>query len=111
MLNLEDSMVCVEDQRKKIVLEKQTFVEKQLNGLEEETSKLEDRVTAALVICDEHTSNYHEKLKLMSSKTWAKNQSNDAKRKNLPNHCARRGCTFATFGNGNRFTERRRRVD
>ena len=71
-LNLDDWVVCVEDQ-KKIVLEKQTFVEKQLNGLEEETSKLEDRVTAALVICEEQMSNYHEKMKLMSRKTWAKN--------------------------------------
>ena len=52
---------------------KQKFVERQLNGFEEETNKLANRITAALVICDEHTSNYHEKLKLMSSKTWAKN--------------------------------------
>ena len=42
-LNLEDSMVCVEDQRKNIVLEKQKFVERQLNGFEEETNKLADR--------------------------------------------------------------------
>ena len=44
---------------KKIVLEKQTFVEKQLNGLQEETSKLAERVTAALVICEEHMRDYH----------------------------------------------------
>ena len=63
-------------------------VEKQPNGLEEETSNLEDRVTAALVICEEHMSDYQTRPKLMSNKAWAKNQSNDAKRKNLPNHCA-----------------------
>ena len=34
-LNLEDSMVCVEDQRKKIVLETSKIEERQLNGLEE----------------------------------------------------------------------------
>ena len=57
-LNLEDQMVGVEDQ-KKTVLEKQTFVEKQLNGLKEETSKLADTFTAALVIYEEHMRDYH----------------------------------------------------
>ena len=84
------------------MLEKQTFVEKQLNGLEEETSKLEDRVTAALVICEMHMSNNHEKLKLMSSKTWAKNL-----RKEIAKSLGRSGCTLAMFRSGNRFTERR----
>ena len=64
-------MVCAEDQ-KKIVLEKQKFVERQLNDLEEETSKLADRVTAALVNYEEHIRD-HERLKLMSSKAWTKN--------------------------------------
>ena len=58
-LKLDDSMVCVEDQRKKIVLEKQKVVERQLNDMEEETSKLEDRVTAALVIYEEHMKDNH----------------------------------------------------
>ena len=79
-------MVCVEDQRKKIVLETPKIVERQLNGLEEKTSKLEDRVTAALVIYEEHMSDYQTKLKLILHMAWAKNQSNDTKRKNLPNH-------------------------
>ena len=103
-LKLDDSMVCVEDQRK-IVLEKQKFVERQLNGFEEETNKLADRVTAALVICEEHMSNYHEKLKLMSSKTWAKNE-----RKEIAKSLGRSGCTLAMFRSGNGFTERRWRV-
>ena len=85
-LNLKDSMVCVEDQRKKIVLETPIIGERQLNGLEEKTSKLEDRVTAALVIYEEHMSDYQKKLKLILHMAWAKNQSNDTKRKNLPNH-------------------------
>ena len=63
------------------------FVEKQLSDLEEETSKLADRVTAALVIFEEHKRDHREKLKIMSNKAWAKNQSNDTTRKNLPNHC------------------------
>ena len=42
----------------------------------------------------------------MFNKAWAKNQANDTKRKNLPNHCARRGCTLAMSWNGYRFTER-----
>ena len=105
-LNLEDSMVCVEDQ-KKIVQETPKFGKRQLNGFEEETNKLADCVTAALVIYEEHMSDYHTKLILILHMAWAKNQSNDTKRKNLPNHCARPGCTLATFWNGNRFTERR----
>ena len=99
-------MVCVEDQRKKIVLEKLKVVERQLNDMVEETSKLEDRVTAALVICEEHMSNYHTLLELMSSKTWAKNS-----RKEIAKSLGRSGCTLAMFRSGNRFTERRWRVD
>ena len=105
-LNLDDSMVCVEDQRKKIVLEKRKFVERQLNGFEEETNKLADRVTAALVICEEHMSNYHTLLELMSSKAWAKNS-----RKEIAKWLGRRGCTLAMFWNRNRSSERRWRVD
>ena len=105
-LNLEDSMVCVEDQ-KKIVLEKQKVGERQLNTFEQETNKLADGVTAALVINEEHMSDYHTRLILILHMAWAKNQSNDTKRKNLPNHCARPGCTLAMSWNGNRFTERR----
>ena len=83
-LNLDDSMVCVEDQRKKIVLEKQNVVEVQLNDMEEKTSKLEDRVTAALVICEEHMSNYHTLLELMSSKAWAKNLRKEFVKRGMP---------------------------
>ena len=104
-LNLDDSMVCVEDQRKKIVLEKQKIGERQLHDMEEKTSKLEDRVTAALVICEEHMSNYHTLLELMSSKAWAKNS-----RKEIAKWLGRRGCTLAMFRSGNGFTERRWRV-
>ena len=78
------------------------FVEKQLNGFEEETNKLADRVTAALVICEEHMSNYHTLLELMSSKTWAKNS-----RKEIAKSLGRSGCTLEMFWSGNRFTERR----
>ena len=68
------------------MLETPKIVERQLNGLEEKTSKLEDRVTAALVIYEEHMSDYQTRLKLILHMAWAKNQSNDTKRKNLPNH-------------------------
>ena len=67
-------------------------------------------VAAALVIREEHMSDYHTRLKLILHMAWAKNQSNDTKKKNLPNHCAR-GCTLAMSWSGNRFTERRWRVD
>ena len=105
-LNLEDSMVCVEDQ-KKIVQKTPKIGERQLHDMEEKTNKLADRVTAALVIYEEHMSDYHTRLILILHMAWAKNQSNDSKRKNLPNHCARPGCTLAMSWNGNRFTERR----
>ena len=36
---------------------------------------------------EEHKRDHREKLKLLSNKAWAKNQSNDPTRKNLPNHC------------------------
>ena len=74
--------------------------------MEEKSSKLENRVTAALVIHEEHMSDYHTRLKLILHMAWAKNQSNDTSRKNLPNQ-ARSGCTLAMSWNGNRFTERR----
>ena len=60
------------------------------------------RVTAALVVCEVHMSNYHEKLKFMSNEAWAKNL-----RKEIAQSLGRRGCTLAMFLNGNRFTERR----
>ena len=66
--------------------------------MEETTSKLENRVTAALVIHEEHMSDYHTRLKLMSSKAWAKNQSNDTSRKNLPNHWHEVDAPLQRFG-------------
>ena len=95
-----------------IVLEcfSERIVERKLHDLEEETSKLADRVTAALVIYVEHMKDHHERLKLVSNKAWAKNQYNDTNGKNLPNHgksLGRSGCTLAMFWNGTRFTERR----
>ena len=88
--NLEDQMVCVEDPRK--------IVEKQLSDLEVETSKLADRVTAALVNYEQHMRDYHGRLKLMSNKASAKNQSNDTTRKNLPNHWREVDAPFHCFG-------------
>ena len=38
-------------------------------------------VTAALVINEEHMSDYNTRLKLTSNQAWAKNQSNDTKGK------------------------------
>ena len=67
-LNLEDSSgLC---RRSKEDRARKTNICGKSNSMtwKKETSKLEDRITAALVICDEHMSNYHEKLKLMSSK-------------------------------------------
>ena len=69
--------------RGKIVLEKTKLQERELNDLEEKTSKLASRVTAALVINEEHMSDYHTTLKLKSNKAWAKNQSKDTRGKNL----------------------------
>ena len=70
----------------------------QLNGFEEETNKLADRVTAALVICEEHMSNYHTRLILILHMAWAKNQSNDTKRKNLPNRWVDVDAPLQRFG-------------
>ena len=81
-LNLEDSTVCVEDQRK--------IVEKQLHD-------------AALVNYEEHMRDHHDRLKLMSNRAWAKNQSNDTERRNLPNDWVRTRCTLAMFWSGTRF--------
>ena len=76
-LNLEDSTVCVEDQRK--------IVEKQLSD-------------AALVNYEEHMRDHHDTLKLMSNKAWAKKQSNDTKRRNLPNDWGERDAPLQCFG-------------
>ena len=57
-LNLEDSMVCVEDQRK-IVLENKHSWKSNWTAWKKETSKLTDTVTAALVICEEHMRDNH----------------------------------------------------
>ena len=35
---------------------------------------------------EEHKRDHREKLKLMSNKAWARNQSNGTKKTNLPNH-------------------------
>ena len=95
--NLEDfSGLC--RRSKEDCARNEKFVEKQLSDLEEETSKLADRVTAALVIFEEHKRDHREKLKLMSNKAWAKNQSNDTTRKNLPNHCREVDAPLQCFG-------------
>ena len=75
-LNLEDSTVCVEDQRK--------IVENQLHD-------------AALVNYEEHMRDHHDRLKLRSSKAWAKNQSNDTEGRNLPNDWGERDAPFQCF--------------
>ena len=95
-------MVCVRHQRK-IVLEKPKNVERPLKDLEEETSKLADRVTAALVNYDKHMGDHHEKLEFMSNKAWPKNQSNDTKRRYLQ----MTGTMWMHVLSGSRFTERR----
>ena len=74
------------------------IVERQLNELEEERSKVADRVTAALVIYEEHMSDYHTRLKLMSNMAWAKNWYNDTKGKNLPNHWGDVDAPLQCFG-------------
>ena len=67
-----------------------------------------DRVTAALGNCEEHKRDHREKLKLMSNKAWAQNQSNDTTRKNLPNHCREHNnLCLCSLLDGNRFTEKR----
>ena len=106
-LNLEDSMVCVEDQRKKIVLLTPIIGERQLHDMEEKTNKLGDRVTAALVIYEEHMSDYHTRLILILHMAWAKNQIQRYWKEEFAKALARGGCTLATFWNGNGFTERR----
>ena len=74
------------------------IVERQLHDLEEEASKLADRVTAALVIYVEHMKDHHERLKLMFNMAWAKNQYNDTKGKNLPNHWGEVDAPLQCFG-------------
>ena len=66
--------------------------------MEEKTSKLEDRVTAALVIYEEHMSDYHTRLILILHMAWAKNQSNDTQKKNLPNHWVDVDAPLQCFG-------------
>ena len=73
---MENSTVCVEDQRK--------IVEKQLSD-------------ATLVNYEEHMRDHHDRLKLMSNRAWAKNQSNDTKR-NLPNDWSERDAPLQSFG-------------
>ena len=85
-LNLEDSKVCVENQRK--------IMEKQLSD-------------AALVNNEEHMRDHHDRLKVMSNRAWAKKQSNDTKRRNLPNDWGEQECTLSKFWSGTRFTRRR----
>ena len=83
-----------------IVLEcfSERIVERKLHDLEEERSKVADRVTAALVIYVEHVKDHHERLKHVSNKAWAKNQSNDTKGKNLPNHWSEVDAPLQRFG-------------
>ena len=87
-------MVCVEDPRK-IVLEKMR--KRQLNDLEEETSKLADSHGGS-----HHQWRAHERLQYnaqaLSNKAWAKNQSNDTKGKNLPNDWRERNAPLQCFG-------------
>ena len=78
-LNLEDSTVCVEDQRK--------IVEKQLHG-------------AALVNYEEYMRDHHDRLKLLSNKAWAKNWHNDTEGRNLPNHWGEWDAPLQSFGAG-----------
>ena len=86
---------------------KQKFVERQLNDLEEETSKLADEATAALNNHKEqHMRDHHDRLKLMSNTAWAKNLWKECTR-----WLGRSGCSLAMFWSGNGFTERRWRVD
>ena len=47
---------------------------------------------------EEHKRDHREKLKLMSNKAWAKNQSNDPTRKTLPNHCREVDAPLQCFG-------------
>ena len=76
-LNLEDSTVCVEGQRK--------IVEKQLHD-------------AVLVNYEEYMSDHHDRVKLLSNKAWAKNQPNDTKGRNLPNDWGERDAPLQSFG-------------
>ena len=89
-------MVSIQDP-KKIVQEKQKSMERQLNDLEEATSKLAERVTAALVNYEEHIRDHHERLKLMSNKVWSKNQSNDTEEMNLPKDWCERDALLQCF--------------
>ena len=62
------------------MLDRHKFAEWQLHDLEEETSKLANKQVQSpvgLVNNEEHMKDHHERLKLMSNKAWAKNQSND----------------------------------
>ena len=47
--------------------------------MEEERSKLVDKVTVGLVNYEERMRDHHERLKLILNKAWAENQSNNTK--------------------------------
>ena len=55
-------------------------------------------VTEALVIYEEHMSDYHTRLILILHMAWAKNQSNDTQKKNLPNHWVDVDAPLQRFG-------------
>ena len=74
------------------------IVERQLNELAEERSKVANRVNAVLVINEEHMSDYRTRLKLVSNMAWAKNWYNDTKGKNLPNHWGEVDAPLQRFG-------------
>ena len=93
-LNLEDSMVCVEDP-KKIVLEKR---KKQLHDLEEETSKLADSHRGSRHQWRAHERQQNNAQAFVSNKAWAKNRSNDTEGKNLPNDWSERDAPLHSFG-------------
>ena len=90
-------MVCVEDQRK-IVPEKQKLVEsnsmtwkkKQANW-QMEAPRLSSSTKSTWVTA-------HTKPKFISDNAWAKNQSNDTKGKNLPNHWGEVDASLQCFG-------------
>ena len=103
-LNLEDSMVCVEDQKESRATNKN--VERQLNDMEEETSKLADSHRGS-----RHQWRAHEWLPYKAQAYFAHGLGEEpvqrCYKKEFAKSLSRSGCTLAMCWSGNRFTERR----
>ena len=84
-------MVCVEDGKTKFCGKATQWIgrgNKQATWI---------KVIACLINYEEHMRDHHGRLKLLPNKAWAKNQSNDTKRRKLPNDWGERDARLQCF--------------